>query len=409
MLWVRAALITFLAFLAAAAAPFLAPFLPDRVLSEIKEDGVRSLLDILANSMLAVTTFSLTIMVTTHLSADKVASPRAHRVLVEDGRTQTVLATFVGAFVYALAAIVMIQLRWIGEATFAVLYIMTLIVFGIVIVSILRWIARLSTLGSVEATIGAVHEQARKTLRTRQDTPFLGGRKMTDAVSRPEDGHSIAGTQHGFVQHVDTGRLDEAMKEFGGELYLEVLPGDWVAEGEVMATVSLEDLSDDQAARLAGAITVGDTRTYVQDVGYAVSILTEIAERALSPSVNDPKTALDITARLTALLLDFEGETAEEHVVAPRVFVRPLDTGILVRDAFEPIARDGQGFVEVALHVQGALRRLARHHSREIAEGARLTSARALAYAEHGLLLEADKARVRAASVAGGASAATAS
>lgn len=400
MLWVRAALITFLAFVAAAVTPVLSPLLPGEFLAKMKQETVRSILDILANSMLAVTTFSLTVMVTSHLSADRVASPRAHRILVQDGSTQTVLATFVGAFVYALVGIVMLQTSIIGEDTLAMLYVMTLFVFAIVIVSILRWIARLSTLGSVEATIRTVEERAGETLNTRQTTPFLGGVRMTSAVARPEDGQSVTAPRHGFVQHIDTSKLDGAMEDLGGEAYAEVLPGDWVAEGEVLATLSVEDLSDDQAQRVADAFTIGDTRTYAQDASFGISVLSEIAERALSPSVNDPKTALDVVARLSALFLDFAGETPADDPKAPRVHVRPLDTGMLVRDAFEPIARDGRAYAEVALHVQVALERLSRHRSPDIAEGARITSARALAYAENGLLLAADRARVREAAVA---------
>src|SRR6056297_4187666 len=108
-LWVRASLISLLAVLAAAISPLIAPLLPDSVFDKIDESTVRSLLDILANSMLAVTTFSLTIMVTTHLAASQQITPRAHRVLREDPRTQIVLATFVGAFVFAMTGIVMLQ------------------------------------------------------------------------------------------------------------------------------------------------------------------------------------------------------------------------------------------------------------------------------------------------------------
>ena len=151
-LWVRAALISALAIVAAALAPVLSPILPFEIIEKVSEDRVRSLLDILANSMLAVTTFSLTIMVTAHLNASQQVTPRAHRVLREDGRTQSVLATFVGAFVYSLAGIVLIQLELISKEGLPFLYITTLLVLGIVIVAVLRWIGRLALIGSLEET-----------------------------------------------------------------------------------------------------------------------------------------------------------------------------------------------------------------------------------------------------------------
>ncbi len=321
-LWARTALVSALAFVGPVLAQGLKIVLPDEFLVRVDREDVRALLDILANSMLAVTTFSLTIMVTAHLAADQVASPRAHRILREDGRTQTVLATFVGAFVFALVSIVMLQTGVLGKEELAALYLMTLVVLGLIIVTILRWIGQLSGLGSTENTTLTVQERAAEGLRERCASPFLGGRALSQDRAISEAEHAVAARQSGYVQNIDMQELDEAMEEWSGAIYLCAAPGAWVAAGDPLALVTLEDLDGAQEGRIASAFVIGATRTYGQDAAFGMSVLTEIAERALSPSINDPRTAIDVVSRLSHLLQSYEGESepadpACRHVFAP--------------------------------------------------------------------------------------------
>ena len=392
-LWVRAALISALAFVAPLAALPLASFLPDWVLAKIREETVRSLLDILANSMLAVTTFSLTIMVTAHLAADQAASPRGHRLLTEDGRTQTVLATFVGSFVYALMAIVLLQTGFASEATFSGFYLMTLVVFAVVILTILHWIGQLASLGSIEATIYAAEDCARAVLDNRNALPFLGGRRLIPG-SVPSDAHSLASPTSGYIRHIDTARLSEFAGERQGAVFIAAVPGDFVGRGDTLAHISVDTFTDNDEKRLAASFTIGGERSFDQDPIFALRVLTEIADRALSPGINDPGTARDVAVRLALLLEDFSGEAEPDDPVAPLVHVPDLDRMNLLLQTLDPIARDGRAFVEVQLDLQKALTRLARHRDTALAEAARAVSDRALEYARNGLPIESDFRRV---------------
>ena len=116
-LWVRVALMAALAVVAAAAAPLLARMLPEELSQRFTPEAVLPILNILATGMLAVSTFSLNVMVSAHRAAAAQATPRAHRILLADTTTQTVLATFIGAFVYALAAIILFQSNMIAPGT----------------------------------------------------------------------------------------------------------------------------------------------------------------------------------------------------------------------------------------------------------------------------------------------------
>ena len=61
--------------------------------------------------MLVVATFSLGTMVQAFAAAASSATPRAARVLIDDPFSQNVLATFLGAFVFAMVGLVALRLR----------------------------------------------------------------------------------------------------------------------------------------------------------------------------------------------------------------------------------------------------------------------------------------------------------
>ena len=76
-IWFRAGLFTLGALLLALGAEWLEPMLPALQSLDIGQNSVGNLLTIMASSMLAVTTFSLTAMVSAYSSASSVGTPRA--------------------------------------------------------------------------------------------------------------------------------------------------------------------------------------------------------------------------------------------------------------------------------------------------------------------------------------------
>lgn len=57
-------------------------------------------------------------------------------------------------------------------------------------------------------------------------------------------------------------------------------------------------MSDEDAEAIAATFVIGDSRAFDQDPRFGLVALSEIASRALSPAVNDPGTAIDVTGTL---------------------------------------------------------------------------------------------------------------
>ena len=224
-LWFRVVAISLFSLLALAVAPLLAPILPQEWENRFGRDAVLPVLNILATGMLAVTTFSLNVMVSAYRTASTMATPRVYRLLLEDTVTQSVLATFTGGFVYSLSAIILFRARLYPPGAAFVVFVMTVLVVALIVIAILRWIDHLSDLGSMDHTLRLIETRTRNSLQARKDTPSLGG--CCDTSEPPADARPIAAAESGFVRFVDMPALNARAEEAGVTIHLTRLPGEF--------------------------------------------------------------------------------------------------------------------------------------------------------------------------------------
>ncbi|MEZ5883261.1 MAG: DUF2254 domain-containing protein [Paracoccaceae bacterium] len=378
-------------------AGFLRPVLPDGLAARIGANAVEAILTIIATSMLTVTTFSLSIMVTAFGAATTGATPRATALLKGDTTTQRVLATFIGAFLFALVGIIGLRTGIYGDEGRVLLFLVTLAVLAVIVISLMRWIAHLTDFGRLDDTIARVEEAASTALRARVEMPWFGGHKLTIAPS--QTAHAVPAATIGYVQHVDAELLNDIAEELEARIWLQAQPGTFVhPAADLLRIEPFPDAPEMAAAtveRLREAFTVAPGRTFEQDPRFGILALAEIASRALSPAVNDPGTGIDILGRLVRVLSIWE-ERPQTHVKYPRLWVPPIRAEDLVGDAFHAIARDGAGLVEVQIRLQKSLAAVA-ELAPDIFAAPALEQARAAsALAAGALPLAEDRARVAA-------------
>ena len=109
-LWVRVVLIGLLAVLAVALSQWVELYVPDTLSRSLDGAAADRLLQLIASAMLAVTIFSITVMVSVYQSSSTQWTPRVHRLIMQDKTTQNTLAVFIGAYVYALLGIILREL-----------------------------------------------------------------------------------------------------------------------------------------------------------------------------------------------------------------------------------------------------------------------------------------------------------
>ncbi|MCT8160694.1 DUF2254 domain-containing protein [Pseudoruegeria sp. SHC-113] len=352
ILWVRVALMSALAVVAALSALLLDPLIPPMTQQRFSAQSILPVLTILANGMLAVATFSLGVMVSSHRTLAQQATPRIHRLLLEDTSTQTMLATFIGAFVYALVAIILFNIGAYSSGASVVVFIATLGVVLAIVVSLVRWIARLTRLGSLDYALDQAEAAAAEALAYAHAMPRLGARPPEAAAGAERFGETFGAASSGYVQRIDMDGLQEQADSHGQEFLLLARPGDLVLAGQPLlkATALLPGCTPEACFEIASS------RSHDQDPRYGVQALGETASRALSPGINDPGTALEVIARLERLCWDYARlEPVEDPPKYGRLYLHELNSGLLLRAGFEAIARDGAGFVEVQCALVEAL------------------------------------------------------
>ena len=356
-IWVRVVAIALLAVVAAILAQALAVYIPQDWTDQVGATAVDEVLSILATSMLAVTTFSLSIAVSAFAAAASSATPRATALLQEDTTTQNVLATFLGAFLFSLVGIVALKAGYYSESGTLVMFVATVLVILLVVIALLRWISHLMIFGRIEDTLNRVERATQGAIAERLRNPWLRGRPWTEAP--PEDARAIAASETGYIQMIDMAKLSERLRPHDGLVWVRALPGSFVHPSEVLMHYTGADLSDEDVAGLRDTIVCGPQRNYDQDPRFGLVVLAEIASRALSPGINDPGTAIDVIGRILRLMTVWRRDVPA-RIDYPNVIVPSLEVEDLMVHAFRPIARDGAGVIEVQLRLRRALEDLRR-------------------------------------------------
>ena len=378
----------------AALAYFVRDEIPERYNDFIGASAVESLLNVLASSLLSVTTFTLGAMVSAYNSAAN-ATPRATPLLISDRTSQNVLSTFVGAFVFSIVGLVLLRTGVYGGGGRVVLFAATVFVIALVVAVLLRWIARISHFGLLSDSIDRVEIAAREAMET-----WITHARLGACPPGATAGEAVPSTRIGYVQHVDFGALQRLAEAKGLTVHLHAMPGAFVAPPDPLAQVE-GDADEETRRSVADAFHIDARRTFDYDPRFGLLTLSEIASKALSPGINDPGTALDVLIRATRLLSAWaKREGRDAAPVYDRLHAPDLDTGDLFDDAFDAVERDGAAQVEVALRVQIALKVLAASGDTDTQAAARRHARRALARARPALSHPDDLARVEAAAIA---------
>lgn len=383
-IWFRASLYAAFGIAAALIAALAAPLVPKEMADRLGGESVEAILTILASSLLAVATFSLGAWVTAYTAVSQTTSPRVATLVTSDEATQKALATFVGAFLYAVVAVTAIHARYYGAEGRAVLYLTSLLVVGLVAFRLLGWINRLSNLARVGHMIELVEERTAEWLKTYPPAP----------AGPPVPGEEFTAPATGYIQNIDLSSLQELAEEHGGQVGILAPVGSFRRRGQPLGRTSFAATDKKLQESLQETFSIARSRTFDQDPRFGLIVLGEIAARALSPGINDPGTAAEV-AGVAVRLLDNWGRRAPEEADANREndrVIRPvLDPDDVVQDVFGPLVRYGMGDLAVAIRVQKGLRSLADCDS-AVAEAARRLAVEAAQRARESLH-EADRAR----------------
>lgn len=160
----------------------------------------------------------------------------------------------------------------------------------------------------------------------------------------------------GRVTHIDATVFAAVATQIGAKISLTALPGTLVDPARLPAsTAGGLDLS--QERRIRDTYTIANIRTLDHNPRFGLVVLSEVASRALSPTVNDPRHRY---CRIGGWNTRVGGNAASRSglktgTVPPGLIILRLAFSDLIEDLYRPIARDGAGTIEVGIRLQKSL------------------------------------------------------
>lgn len=317
--------------------------------------SAQDLLATVAASTLAMTTLVVSITMVALQLASQQFSPRVMRTFFRDRGTKIALGVFLGTTVYAL-----LVLRVVTPATIRTEEFVPETSVSVAFVLMLCSLAAfLYYLHHVAHSIRAVHimEAVAAETRTAIRSQFYGDAEPTvaDWPDRAPDLRLASEQPPGSVVTVDEDDLLELAEARHVRIRLVPCVGDYLPSNAPLALV----WADDPAAppRLAATdivplVGLGRERTMRQDVAFGFRQLVDMANKALSPAVNDPTTAVQVIDRLHDLLRrlaerpDPGGVHRDERGVA-RLAIPTHGWASMVGLAYDELRHFGAGSLQV--------------------------------------------------------------
>lgn len=271
--------------------------------------AARTLLDAIASSLITVTSLTFSLTVVTLQLASSQFSPRLLRTFTSDIFVQATLALFLSTFTYALTVLRAVRSGDGDDATFVPRFSVT-VAFALGIMSVLGlvlFLAHLARQIRVETMLREVHDDASATMRVA--TVARDDAKPDPVLLTPGDSaRAVVASASGFLISLDEVEIAAAALKADAYVVVDSHPGSSLIEGvPVGVTWSREGQFDDKTfdrlhRSIQRSIRIGYERTAAQDVGYGLRQLTDVANKALSPGINDPTTAIHALGHISALL-----------------------------------------------------------------------------------------------------------
>jgi uncharacterized membrane protein len=293
--------------------------------------------------------------------------PRLLYRFVQDWVTQTCIGLFMGAFIYVFLVFLVTHQdehgSFIPQVSLITSWFLVLGAFGFLVF----YSHRVAVLIQNPDAIGRIVDDLRKAVEVAGMESRGEQRKelaMSSGVEpHLEVGATVLSRSSGYLQEIDHQRLVNAATKEGALISIPFRPGQFVLEGEILATIWPAEAQSVLAPLVDRKINLGRHRVLSQDLEFGIAQIVEIAIRALSPAINDTFTGIasvDLLGEALALMVQapqISGDWYDSDGIV-RLRVRPLLLRRLVKQAFDQIRQAAADNPAVLIRLLSTIGRL---------------------------------------------------
>jgi uncharacterized membrane protein len=320
-------------------------------------DSARGMLSLISTWVLTFIGLAFTMTIVVLQLASGQFSPRVLGTLMRDRFSQTSLGIFIGTFAYTF--IVLREVRsgtgeeFVPAISIGVAFSLMLISLG-VFIRYVNHVAQSIRAGCVISTVAAM---TRDSLDEQLPDSDHDARQQVWAPYR-----TIPAPQAGLLRSFDNESLVALASKF--DVVMELVPGvgGFVPRGAPLVRV-LGNPGQLRDSDVLSQISLGHERTMHQDPMFGLRQLVDIAERALSPGVNDPTTAVEVIDQIHDILRDtmfrqFPTGTHDDEEGTVRLVVPVVTWVDFLRLGVEEIRHYGADSIQVSRRLRVMLKDL---------------------------------------------------
>ncbi|RAI57410.1 DUF2254 domain-containing protein [Roseicella frigidaeris] len=325
--------------------------------------GARDMLGTVAAATIGVagTVFSITVAALT--LASNQMGPRLLRNFTRNAGNQYALGALLATFAYAL--VVLRSVRDVAEGAFVPqLAISGALLLAFLCIGVLIWfLHHVATSINVDHVVALVQGDLSRALARLPRRAAGEDRPPDEAPPPPAEAAPLLAPAGGYLRVLDDAALAEWAAARDAVLHLRLRAGDFIFPGSTVGHVAPPAAREEAQAALDQALAIGNRQSAEQDLEFVVRQLVEIGLRALSPSTNDPFTAIAVLDRLGAALCELVDHTLPSgcirHDGTPRLWRRSTDYPGLLDAMFHPLRQDGAGAAPVMIRLLEVLAEVA--------------------------------------------------
>ncbi|RVU84013.1 DUF2254 domain-containing protein [Leucothrix sargassi] len=329
-------------------------------------ENIRTILSVSATSILGVAGVSFSITVASLTLASQQFGSRLLRNFMMDRFNQIVLGVFIGTFMYCVMMLHFTGSMDLENTTPFISMIGLLILVVTSLLMLVFFIHHIAVSIQADSVISDVNGLLQLQLNklfpdARVDKEHLTERLSTDKQDDIFNDKALAifANKSGYLQAVDQDSLLSFINDNNLAVKLTVKPGDFLIKNSQIGLCLCTD--EDSAdfyekvnCPINDSLLIGDKSTAEQDPEFAFRQLVEVAIRALSPSINDPFTAIVCINRIgdnIAFLMsrDFPSEHHFDEEGRLRLITKPYSFEGIVEASFNQIRQNGRSDVAVTI------------------------------------------------------------
>ncbi len=319
--------------------------------------GIETTLSTTAAAILGVAGVSFSVTIASLTLASQQFGPRLIRNFIEDRFTQTVLGFFVATFLFCILSM-QLSGALVDHANHTPTYtlIVTLVLTIVDLLLLVLFIHHICVSIQADSVIAGVFSELRQCIKVLLPEDGKTTEPSRTLVREIDNGLPVQALEDGYLQHIDIPSLVEYSEKHDLKIKFEHRAGDYLLSRSVLSYVGGSNIPPNCEKMINDFVVTGYARSPRQDLEYCVRQLVEIALRALSPSVNDPFTAMTCIDRLGTALSDIANRPmpSSEHVDSAgvaRVLVEFPDYKGLVDASFNQIRQAADGHIDVTIRL----------------------------------------------------------